>query len=326
MSGARLGLAAAVAVVLVTLAPATAISPAAAATAACTDNVGVTIVVDFQELGGGVNVACAPGPVTSGFDALQQAGINYQTTLQLPGLLCRIAGKPSNDPCVRTSPASAYWSYWMAPRGGNWCYSNFGPGSRTPPPGTIEGWSFSLNKTGSTTPPPRMTPLPPIPGTTPHPLNANDCTTPDDIPSATTPPSNSTPPPAASPGAAPAATNTDGGPAPLGGAPTAVGDAPAATPGSGASSTGPGATNSTGTSDTPDSTPRGADPATSGSGSNVSGNAAGPLGTVDLTAGSKKGSPVGLLLAFVVVAVLGAGAVSTMRRRRRAASALSGDG
>src|SRR6185436_9848779 len=40
----------------------------------CLDNVGITIVVDFHELGGGVNIRCAPGPVTSGLDALDKAG------------------------------------------------------------------------------------------------------------------------------------------------------------------------------------------------------------------------------------------------------------
>lgn len=144
---------------------------------ACNSNSGITVVIDFQELGGGTYVRCAPGPVDSGFAALRQAGIQFQSSVRFPGFLCKIAGKPENDPCINASPASAYWSYWLAPRGGAWCYSNLGAGSRTPPAGTVEGWSFSLGKTGSTSPPPRVPPPSPSPGVTPSPLAKNDCTT-----------------------------------------------------------------------------------------------------------------------------------------------------
>src|SRR5215218_10404000 len=107
----------------------------------CTDNVGITIVVDFQELGGAVNVRCAPGPVTSGLQALDQADIAWEGTRRFAGVVCRIAGLPgaADEACIDTPPATAYWSYWLAPRGGQWCYSTVGPGSRTPPPGSVEG-------------------------------------------------------------------------------------------------------------------------------------------------------------------------------------------
>ena len=80
-----------------------------------------------------MNVVCAPGTPSSGLDALAKAGVSYQTTQRFPGFVCRIAGKPSNDPCVNTSPASAYWAYWLAAPGGSWCYSTLGAGSRKPP-------------------------------------------------------------------------------------------------------------------------------------------------------------------------------------------------
>ncbi|MFG3658630.1 hypothetical protein [Streptomyces sp. NPDC047706] len=62
---------------------------------------------------------------------------------------------------MNTPPASAYWSYWHAPNGGNWTYSQSGSSSRKPPLGSYEGWSFSLNKTASTNPPPRVAPVRP---------------------------------------------------------------------------------------------------------------------------------------------------------------------
>jgi hypothetical protein len=162
----------------------------------CTDNVGITVVIDFRELTGGVNVRCAPGPVTSGLDALDKAGISWEGTRRFPSLVCRIAGKPGVDSeaCVNAPPLSAYWGYWLAPRGGEWCFSNLGAGSRKPPPGTVEGWSFALNKTASDTPPPGYAPPPPIDGEPPNPLNGSDCgaATSPPVPATTTPSTPST--------------------------------------------------------------------------------------------------------------------------------------
>lgn len=141
-----------------------------------TDNVGVTVIIDFQELGGGVNVRCTETAPTDGADALDRAGISWQGVVRWGrGFVCKIAGKPSNDPCIDTPPASAYWSYWLAPRGGEWCYSNFGVLNRTPPPGSVEGWSFSLNKQDGKSPSPRMAPPSLAPGLTPNPLPKGDC-------------------------------------------------------------------------------------------------------------------------------------------------------
>jgi hypothetical protein len=142
----------------------------------CPDAAGVTVVVDFHELGDDtVLVRCAPDAPQDGFEALEQAGIPYRTTVAFPGFLCRIADRPADDPCDTTSPAEAYWSYWLAPAGGEWCYSNRGAGTRTPPPGAVEGWSFSLDRTTEDVPPPRHDPPGDPEGATP--LAADDCTT-----------------------------------------------------------------------------------------------------------------------------------------------------
>jgi hypothetical protein len=152
----------------------------------CLDNVGITVVIDFRELGGGVNVRCTGGAASSGLDALDLAGVAWEPVLRFPGFVCRIAGKPGPDAeaCINTPPASAYWTYWLAPRGGQWCYSTVGPGTRTPPPGTVEGWSFALDKVGAEVPAPGYAPPPPIDGQQPNPLNRSDCGT----PLSTTPP------------------------------------------------------------------------------------------------------------------------------------------
>lgn len=142
------------------------VEPAGAWTdGACADATGVTVVVDFHQLGGGVVVRCAPGPVTSGFGALAGAGFAQRAALRSSGFLCRIGLdenrlEPADDPCVDASPANAYWSYWHADRGGSWIYGDLGGGNRTPPAGSIEGWSFAQNASGSNLPRPGIDPPP----------------------------------------------------------------------------------------------------------------------------------------------------------------------
>ena len=82
----------------------------------CDNNQDVTIAVDFNELGGGVNVRCAPQPIKSGFDVFKRANISYE---QAGGFVCRIAGEPENAPCTDQPPAGPYWAYWYAPARGS---------------------------------------------------------------------------------------------------------------------------------------------------------------------------------------------------------------
>ncbi|MGW1543029.1 flagellar hook-length control protein FliK [Streptomyces sp. NPDC002309] len=130
----------------------------------CPDGNGVTVVVDFQELGGATIIRCAPGDQATGLAALKNAGFEITGTARWgEAFICRIEGKPTaaTEPCVNTPPASAYWSYWHAPNGGNWTYSQSGASNRKPPLGSFEGWSFSLNKTPTTNPTPRVAPVRP---------------------------------------------------------------------------------------------------------------------------------------------------------------------
>jgi hypothetical protein len=143
---------------------------------ACSSADGITVVVDLHELGDGTTfVRCAEGAPATGLEALRLAGIDHQTTVRFPGFICRIGGRPADDPCLDAAPADAYWSYWLAARGGSWCYADRGAGGRTPPPGTVEGWSFALDR-GPDGAPPRIEPPPALPGTTPSALPRADCT------------------------------------------------------------------------------------------------------------------------------------------------------
>jgi len=311
-------------------------SPSAGAAAAwtpgaCQTAQGVTVVVDFQELGGGVAVRCTSGGVSNGIEALQSAGIGVETARNSSGFVCRLAGKPGNDPCINTSPASAYWSYWIAPRGGTWCYSNLGAGSRTPPAGAVEGWSFSLNRSRSTSPPPRVA----VPGRltgAPTTLSGAGCDrsagaptatvpaapAPTTTPAATTPPAAPGPATAVPPGVAPSAAEAPGAaPDALAPSPPAVNPAPGApttapvAPTTVTTATGPAST----TTDVPgeDDGDDGGDEADDGT---VTGEDASSRDLSGDDGGG--GSAVGLVIALLIIAALGAGTIAFRRRAAKA--------
>ncbi|KRV48649.1 hypothetical protein AQ490_24250 [Wenjunlia vitaminophila] len=132
----------------------------------CPDSNGVTVVVDFRELGGTTIVRCAVGHQDTGLAALKAAGIQVTGTNRWgESFVCRLENKPGPDsePCIDTPPADAYWSYWHAANGGSWTYSQFGATNRTPQDGGFEGWSFSLNHDAGEAPAPRVAPRRPTP-------------------------------------------------------------------------------------------------------------------------------------------------------------------
>ena len=143
-----------VAVVAALVGAALAVPATPAMAAACGQGTGVTVVVEFASLGGGTQTRCASGDPSSGLAALRGTGFTTTRAAQEPGyFVCRIDGKPANDPCQRTSPADAYWSYWHAKPGGSWTYSSTGPADFDPPRGTVEGWAFGAGKPPSSPPP-----------------------------------------------------------------------------------------------------------------------------------------------------------------------------
>lgn len=102
----------------------------------CTDGVGVTVVVDLTELGGGVEVGCAPTAAT-GTEALAAAG--FTETRDASGLICAIEGAP--DPCPAEFTGS-WWTYWYAAADGEWQSYMEGPDTAVPQPGAYEGWRY----------------------------------------------------------------------------------------------------------------------------------------------------------------------------------------
>jgi hypothetical protein len=137
---------------------------------ACTTSKGVTVVVNFGSLGGGTQVKCNTSATasTSGYTAMNAVGfVTKGTAHDGEGFICRINNKPSptQEQCIKTPPATAYWSYWHAANGGSWTYSSLGAMSHKVEAGGFEGWSFGNGNTpptsGSPTrpdPPPQVQP------------------------------------------------------------------------------------------------------------------------------------------------------------------------
>lgn len=190
---ACLPLAAAIATVAAATGPAVVVRPVAAYAidhskgqpGFCRSATGVTVVVDFQQLGGTTIVRCNPQASRgTGLDALKGAGFQIAGVQRWgEAFICRIENRPSavedipvvgrgtyREACKDTPPAAAYWSYWHAGNNCPWEYSQWGVKNRDFIPGGFEGWSFSLNATAETNPSPRIAAV--RPGTSYQPCRA----------------------------------------------------------------------------------------------------------------------------------------------------------
>lgn len=151
------------------------LGPAPAYAAACSGTSGVTVVVDFAELGGGVTAGCDSDVDGQRARAiLADAGYSLTMASKSPGFMCRINGLPADDPCVDAAPADRYWSVWWADgKGGSWSYSSRGVDSLRVPDGGYLGmaWHEGTDKAGppATVPAARTAPVSQAPAPTAKP-------------------------------------------------------------------------------------------------------------------------------------------------------------
>ncbi|MEV7040068.1 LPXTG cell wall anchor domain-containing protein [Amycolatopsis sp. NPDC051061] len=129
----------------------------------CAEGAGVTVVVDFGDLGPQPLIRCAAGTPANGIATLQAAGVDVAGS-QKYGLAvaCRIDGKPGPDveSCAGMPSATAYWSYWHASAGGAWESSQEGAQTSKPVANGFEGWAFARPKSANDLPtPPRVAPV-----------------------------------------------------------------------------------------------------------------------------------------------------------------------
>ncbi|MGI8691839.1 MAG: hypothetical protein ACR2JK_02920 [Geodermatophilaceae bacterium] len=263
-------------------------APVPAHAGACSGGSGVTVVVDFGRYGG-IQTGCASDP-TNGLSALSQAGFSSVHVTSQPGFVCRIDGLPpaEDDACVRTPPATAYWSYWQASPGStSWTYSSQSAASTQPQDGGTEGWAFGGTTQPGVAPPVNTTAPPPPPPPPPPPEATSSRPAPAPLPAGTPTRSGDSAPPAST---------------------TAGGSVPSDVPDGSAVPTPPGTTSGHPTA--------GAESSESSGGPSTGSVEAAAGITAAATDTDVGGAPWGAVIAVVVSAALGAGAYWQIRQRR----------
>ncbi len=107
---------------------------AASAVAACPGATGVTVIVDYNEVGGPTRAGCDPdGAGKSASEVFPGAGFALEYHPRQPGYVCKVTGLPDDRPCLESD---SFWSLWWSDgESGEWRFSNQGVGGLTVPEG-----------------------------------------------------------------------------------------------------------------------------------------------------------------------------------------------
>jgi hypothetical protein len=115
----------------------------------------VTVVADFHQLSGGVELGCATGGGGgSAWDALEAGGLRLTELAKVAGGICRVDGRPVKAACTSMPPADAYWSLYV-PKGAGWTYATKGAKQLTVADGAVVALSWQQ---GTKPAPPRLSP------------------------------------------------------------------------------------------------------------------------------------------------------------------------
>lgn len=164
-----------VAAAVIVVAAALLVSPTSGAHAAGTlcGGAGVNVVVDFGELGGGVQTGCDPqGADQVASQVFPAVGFPLDYVQRQPGFVCRVSGEPAADPCVTTPPPNAYWGLWWSDgESGTWTYATLGATSlKVPSDGSLGlSWVGDGGSVPPGIPPPAVASPDPEPEATPSP-------------------------------------------------------------------------------------------------------------------------------------------------------------
>lgn len=150
-----------VAVTGILAAPGAANAVPAQATAACPTSSGVTAIVDFDELGGGVTAGCdSNGGGQAASQVFRDAGYTLEYSQQpgMNGFVCKIQSKPADGDCAAND---AFWSLWWSDgRSGRWVFSSQGVGTIDVPDGGYV--AFAWHEGSGRAEPPAVNPTPHI--------------------------------------------------------------------------------------------------------------------------------------------------------------------
>lgn len=121
--------------------------PTAPATAAaCQDRGGVTVVVDFHQLGGrGLHQVCdADGGGKTAATLFAENDFPLTSVQRFPGAVCRVSGLPADEPCDDMPPPNRYWAlFWADGSSSGWTYSSLGATALKVPAGGSVAFSWS---------------------------------------------------------------------------------------------------------------------------------------------------------------------------------------
>ncbi len=121
----------------------------------CTDG-GVNVVVDFQDLDGGVRTACdEAGAGKSASQVFADAGFELTPVGAFPGVACQVDGQPADVECAQMPPGDAYWGLFLAD-GGEWGYAPTGADELKLADGDFVAFSWQSSATPA---PPAVVPV-----------------------------------------------------------------------------------------------------------------------------------------------------------------------
>ncbi len=150
-----LGLLAVLAVLLAPAAGASA-APAADPQGSLCSGTGVNVVVDYQQLGGGVVQACdTSGDGKTASQVFADTGVKITPVASFPGAACRVNGKPAEGGCAKMPPADAYWGLYVD-KGTSWTYAPKGADELKVADGDFVAFSWQGTKTST---PPSVKPV-----------------------------------------------------------------------------------------------------------------------------------------------------------------------
>jgi hypothetical protein len=107
--------------------------PAAAAT--CSSSGGVSVVVDFSKLGGGIAGTCVAGGGGDSAGSLFEQDHDLTRVARFPGAVCKVDATPADMQCQNMPADDAYWGLFWSDGSGGWVYSSEGVDSLDVPDG-----------------------------------------------------------------------------------------------------------------------------------------------------------------------------------------------
>ena len=147
---------AALTVLLAPTAGATSRAPAADPRGSLCAGSGVNVVVDYQQLGGGIVQACdTAGGGKTASQVFADAGVKVTPVSSFPGAACRVDGQPAEGGCAKMPPADAYWGLYID-KAGSWTYAPKGADELQLADGDFVAFSWQGTKTST---PPGVKPV-----------------------------------------------------------------------------------------------------------------------------------------------------------------------